>query len=177
MMGSRKNKKTVCELKKNCPACSYPIIPREKHECYKRHFKNCNQNMPVNHLCYMVALQGVVAPSNRVLYVLYDFETTQDTRYSEKATEHVPNLVCVQQFCSQCEDVADIEQDCPQCGKRNYSFWKDPVGDLLTYLCKPRPWANRVIAVAHNAKAFDLQFTLSRAIHFKWRPELIMNGM
>jgi hypothetical protein len=34
------------------------------------------------------------------------------------------------------------------------TFWKeDPVGDLLNYLCQPRPWANKVVAFAHNAKA------------------------
>jgi hypothetical protein len=125
----------------------------------------------------MAPLQDLVAPSNRVLYVLYDFEMTQDTRHSEKATEHVPNLVCIKQFCSQCEDNSDIDQDCEQCGKRKHSFWEDPVGDLLTYLCKSRPWANRVITIAHNAKAFDLQFILSRAIFLKWRPKLIMNGI
>jgi hypothetical protein len=30
--------------------------------------------------------------------LFYDFETTQDTKFSENATEHIPNLVCVQQF-------------------------------------------------------------------------------
>jgi hypothetical protein len=33
------------------------------------------------------------------------------------------------------------------------------------------------VAIAHNAKAFDLQFILSRTILLKWRPELIMSGM
>jgi hypothetical protein len=74
-------------------------------------------------------------PRNRLLYVFYDFETTQNKRYDEKANVHVPNLVCVQQFCSQCEDKADIEEDCIQCSIRKHSFWQDPVGDLLTYLC------------------------------------------
>jgi hypothetical protein len=48
---------------------------------------------------------------------------------------------------------------------------------LLSYLCEPRPWVNKVIAIAHNAKAFDLHFMLNRAIFLKWKPELIMNGM
>jgi hypothetical protein len=30
--------------------------------------------------------------------LLYDFETTQYTKFSENATEHITNLVCVQQF-------------------------------------------------------------------------------
>jgi len=35
---------------------------------------------------------------------------------------------------------------------------------------------NKIIAIAHNAKAFDLQFIL-KAILLKWKPELIMNGL
>ena len=58
-----------------------------------------------------------------------------------------------------------------------HSFWYDPVGDLLTYPCKPRHWANKIVAVAHNAKAFDLQFILNRAIMLKLKPEIITNGL
>jgi len=36
--------------------------------------------------------------SDKVLYVFYDFETTQNTKYSDTATLHVPDFVCVQQF-------------------------------------------------------------------------------
>jgi hypothetical protein len=85
-----------------------------------------------------------------------DFETTQYTKFSGNATEHIPNLVCVQQFCSVCE-MQDIEKDCERCGKRCHSFFDDPVGGLLSYLCEHRPWCNKVIAIAHNAKAFDSQ--------------------
>jgi hypothetical protein len=46
-----------------------------------------------------------------------------------------------------------------------HTFWEeDPVGDLLTYLCKPRPWANKVVAIAHNDKAYDHHFIINRAI-------------
>jgi len=73
--------------------------------------------------------------------------------------------------------VEDVERDCVQCGVRKHSFCDDPVGSMLSYLCEPRPWVNKVIAIAHNAKAFDLQFILNRAILLKWRPEQIMNGL
>jgi hypothetical protein len=60
---------------------------------------------------------------------------------------------------------------------RGNPFWEEnPVGDLLTYLCETRPWANKVIAIAHNAKAYDLHFILNRSIILKWQPKLIMNG-
>jgi len=48
---------------------------------------------------------------------------------------------------------------------------------MLTYLCKPRPWANKIVAIAHDAKAFDLRFNLNRVILLKWKPELIMKGL
>jgi len=51
------------------------------------------------------------------------------------------------------------------------------VGELLSYLTEPRPWANKIIAIAHNAKAFDLHFILNRAILLKCTPDLIMNGL
>jgi hypothetical protein len=52
-----------------------------------------------------------------------------------------------------CEEEPSIGQDCERCGKRKHAFWEDPVGDLLNYLCEPRPWANKMFAIAHNAKA------------------------
>ena len=50
------------------------------------------------------------------------------------------------------------------------------MGDLLTYLCEQRPWFRQTIPIAHNAKAFDLHFILSRAVLLKWRPELVVSG-
>jgi len=40
---------------------------------------------------------------DKVQYVFYDFETTQNTEYTDAAKLHVPNLVYVQQFCSRCK--------------------------------------------------------------------------
>ena len=59
--------------------------------------------------------------------------------------------------------------------RNSKTVWDDPVGDL-SYLCEPRPWVKQIIAIAHNAKAFDLHFILSRAVLLKWRPELVMSG-
>jgi len=80
-----------------------------------------------------------VLPANadKVLYVFHDFETTRNKRYSDTAKAHVPNLVCVKQFCASCEDV-ECDVDCERYGKRRPSFWDDPVGDLANLsLCAP----------------------------------------
>jgi len=50
-------------------------------------------------------------------------------------------------------------------------------GGRLSYLNEPRPWANKILATAHNGKAFDLHFIPNRAILVKWNPEFIMNGL
>ena len=47
--------------------------------------------------------------------------------------------------------------------------------DLLNYLCEPLPLASKIVAIAHNAKAFDLHFILIMAILLKWKPDLITN--
>jgi hypothetical protein len=109
--------------------------------------------------------------------VFYDFETTQETKVSDSATVHIPNLVCLQQFCSLCEKEPDIDVDCVLCDRRRQSFFDYPVGDLLTYLCKQRPWCEKVVAIAHDAEGFDAQFFLERAILLKCNPELILNGL
>ena len=68
-------------------------------------------------------------------------------------------------------------EDCQRCGKRKRSFWTDPLGDLISFTFKSRPWADRVVAIAHNAKAFDLLFVLNRLVRMKLLPEhLILNG-
>ena len=48
---------------------------------------------------------------------------------------------------------------------------------MLTYLCEPRTWASKIVAIAHNAKAFDLHFILHREIMLKWKTEIITNDL
>jgi hypothetical protein len=64
--------------------------------------------------------------------------------FSDSATMHVPNLVCLQQFCMLCEMQSNIDMDCIRCGKRRLSFFEDPVSDLLSHLCEPGPWCKKV---------------------------------
>ena len=88
----------------------------------------------------------------------------------------MPNLVCVQHFCARCEYMEDCIV-CERCGRRRHYFWDESVGVLLTYICEPRPWANKIVAIAHNAISFDILFFLNRVIMQKWKPELITNGL
>ena len=141
----------VCELKRNCVTCGELIVADKKHECGKHFCKVCFVNREVGHVYYMKPLKNVLPSSDRKLYVFYDFETTQNRRYSETAKVHGPNLICIQQFCSRYDGVEDCEQNCEQCGIRKHSFWDTPLGDLLSYFCEPTNWVRQIIAIAHNA--------------------------
>jgi hypothetical protein len=81
-----------------------------KHECFKRFCSNCMCNKETGHLCYITPLSPEMPSSDKVLYVFYDFQTTQNTKVTESATVRVPNLVCVQQFCTLCEAEPDIDR-------------------------------------------------------------------
>ena len=105
--------------------------------------------------------------TKNVLYVFYDFQPTKDTKRSDTSNEHVPNLVNLQKFYFQCENLWDIEQDFIQCDKRMHSFWDDPVGDMLSYMSEFLHWVGKIIVNAHNAKDFDHHFILNRAILLK----------
>ena len=82
----------------------------------------------------MQPLKNELPRSDDVLLVFYDFEITQDTKFSENATEHVPIPACWQQFCTNCEILDDIDTDCARYGRRRHSFFEDPIGDLLSSL-------------------------------------------
>ena len=68
-------------------------------------------------------------------------------------------------------------QQCVKCGTRKLSFSDDPVGDMLSYLCEPRPWLKNIVAIAHNAIGFHLNFILSRATFLKLQLEVFWNGL
>jgi len=125
----------------------------------------------------MQPLKNDLPRCDDVLFLFYDFETTQETNLSENPTEHILIVVSLQQFCMACEMQADIDTDCERCGRRRHSFYEVPVADLLSYLCKLQPWCNEVVAIEHNAKAFDSQFILKRAILLKWNPQIILSGL
>jgi hypothetical protein len=69
---------------------------RNSRKSYQSYCTNCACNWETG---YMTPLEPEQPSSDKVLYVLYDFETTQSTLFSETAPVHAPYLVCVQQVC------------------------------------------------------------------------------
>ena len=121
----------------------------------------------------MAVLSKSLPSSAKVLYVLYDIETNQDTVFTATSFMHVPNLLCAQQFCAARINVESVDTPCNVCGIRKWSFWERPVEEFIDYLCKPRENIDKIVAIAHNAKSFDSQFLLNHMIKRKWTPNII----
>ena len=67
----------------------------EIHECNKVFCAICTQNRDIGHLCYMRPLKDVLPITcDKVLSEFFYFETTQNMRFSDKPTLHVPDLAC-----------------------------------------------------------------------------------
>jgi hypothetical protein len=46
----------------------------------------------------------------------------------------------------------------------------------MNYLIRDRPFCDKIIAIAHNARPYDLMVILDYAVKSGWLPDLILNG-
>jgi hypothetical protein len=84
-------KKSGCERMRCCGSCGSLITGQHIHECNKMFCRTCKKNMPIPQ-------KNESPPDVKVQFVFYDFETTENIRFSDTATQHVPNVVCVKIF-------------------------------------------------------------------------------
>jgi hypothetical protein len=76
----QENKKSVCERKRFCPSCNEFMEPSRKHECDKPYCGTCKAYKEKQHFSYRQPLMYVLPSGDGILFVFYDFETTQDTQ-------------------------------------------------------------------------------------------------
>jgi hypothetical protein len=67
-----------------------------------------------------------------------------------------------------------MDVDWRRCGERKQNFWIDPVGDLISYTLKTGQRADMIVAIAYNARAFELLFLLNCLVRMKSLPELLI---
>jgi hypothetical protein len=72
--------KVICERRRVCSTCDDGISPKVKHECLKKFCANCKKHRETGHLCFMKQLVNNLPRSDNVLFVFYDFETTQEKK-------------------------------------------------------------------------------------------------
>ena len=93
--------KLVCQWREVWRNCSYLVTLDTKNECFKKFCNYCYKNQPGGHFCYMAALKPSKL-SDRVFYVFFDAECTQDHERHNGSFVHVSNFICAQQMCSKC---------------------------------------------------------------------------
>ena len=91
--------KLVCKWRQVCRNCSFRVTSDSKHECFKRFCTYCYKNQPSGHFWYMAQLKPSKL-TDRVFYVFFDTECTQDLEWHDGSFEHIPNLICALQMCS-----------------------------------------------------------------------------
>ena len=169
------NGKLVCQWRQVCRNCNYSVTTDLKHECFKKFCNICNKKQPSGHFCYVAPLKPSKLSDN-FLYVFFGTECTQDLEKLDGSFEYVPNLICAQQMCSNCEAVDEMSVDCEKCGKRIHVLWQGPVGKFINYLRQSRTFADMVYIISHNSREYDAQFLLRRFLELRWTPQLIMDG-
>ena len=119
----------------------------------------------------MSPLKNVLPIGDRVQY---GFETIQNTRYSDRATVDVHNLVCVRQLCRGAKMMNTWRVTSCDVSKGNTRFGT-PRSKACYLICVNR--ASGYNAIAHNAMAFVRNFNQNRVVLLKGLPEMIMIGM
>ena len=123
------------------------------------------------------AKEGENSDSKQV-FIFFDFECRQDMKVSENKHglifKHVPNLCVAQRVCEDC--VMQKEYACPTCGIREHIFRGDDTADsFCEWLLSGEEHAG-VIAIAHNARAYDAQFIQDYCFRNAIAPNVILNG-
>ncbi|KYN17055.1 hypothetical protein ALC57_10675 [Trachymyrmex cornetzi] len=68
---------------------------------------------------------------------------------------------------------------CCWCGVREFVFRHDPVKEFVDFATRTSKYFNKIICIAHNAKAFDAQFILKYIVEQSGiiqEPRIILNG-
>ena len=99
---------------------------------------------------------------DRDAFVFYDFETRQDETLeeTENVRIHVPTLCVAQQICKVCAGIETMSLRCRWCGVREFVFSRDPIKEFVDFATRSSKYLKKFICIAHNAKAFDVQFIL-----------------
>ena len=130
------NRKTVCEQKRNCTNCG-SLLTLKKHEFFKPYCVNCLQNRD---------LLGFWKHSR---YKILRFGNSTRSKFGLPST------------------ILFAVWDSSWYRRRLWAFWKEKTLVLRRRSCRRSHlslWCKRVVAIVQNARGYDAQFILQRAI-------------
>lgn len=171
---------TVCQQLQICENCFLFIDTRRKgaipHVCTDKWCSVCSRRVSEDHQCYIQKFNK--SPPEKWVLIFYDFETTCEESYrgSDDTFVHKPNLCVANQICYKCYNCGDGE--CENCTQRTRVFeGYSCVKDFVDFVEEYRPYSrNKVTAIAHNAKSFDLHFIMNEMLSREKPVKLILGG-
>ena len=185
-----KEKDIVCDKVKKCLFCERKlttargVVNLAEHKCGFSDCRNCGEYCDMNiHECFMQKKQckggnctgeHTVDENGKELicyacqtrtenYIFYDFEATQESGI------HKVNWVDCQDFEGQISNFKTIETFCEFVFAEHKD---DPDDEEEEGIQKHRVYT----FIAHNAKAYDLQFVLKYCVEHQIKPYCIFNG-
>lgn len=166
-------KNSICEKIKRCISCLKTHTNRF-HVCGEIFCKTCNNHVSSPHLCFMSPLGP--RRDEKLLFIFYDLETTQEKIINENDIQHVPNLCVFKQCCYQCLD--SDKTVCNTCGLRLQVLTGDEIIEgFMHHILNLRRKFKKIIIMAHNGQSYDHQFILNHILtKTDLIPELIMRG-
>lgn len=171
----------VCEKIRYCNDCPKLITSNAKHDCNAFYCKICRKERPYQHQCFVPVYESPKKQRAHA-YILFDFETIQESKVLLGDLYHTPNLCVSNIVCDACINISDDDFNCDECGERVQIFKRDPensnavVDNFLAYVFL-KSQTFRITAIAHNAKSFDSIFILRRIFDTqKVKPFMIFTG-
>lgn len=203
--GSRPSSRSICEQVYKCK-CKQLIDTRitgtkKKHKCNEAYCERCKCSvLKRKHQCFIKPLpklpnqkgKGSKIKGNKQKgesvdskkdgkqkFIFFDFECRQDTDVGDNQHgcifKHTPNLCVALRVCGECHDRPN--EICGRCGIREHVFRGEGTLDkFCEWLLGVDENHKGVIAIAHNAKAYDTQFIQEFCHRNGITPKVLMNG-
>lgn len=114
--------KKKCLNVRICAKCliRHKYDKKNPHVCGIKYCSIFKKMTPIRHECYIPTIEVKEIKEKKLLFVFYDFETTQSTPLHGdiRKIQHNVNFCVTQHVCGLCCHLDEIEQGCGNCGTR-----------------------------------------------------------
>ncbi|RWS00566.1 uncharacterized protein B4U79_10504, partial [Dinothrombium tinctorium] len=190
------NLNKLCGKFSKCVKCS-KTVRGKTHECFTRKCLSCKDKIIEGkvHDCFVLPTdQKKLSAQDKQLkiFVFYDFESCL-MECKDGKQKHIPNLCIAQTVCNECWDsksrtIKNIQCSTCKFGRvtfyglnacNQFCIWMFSTLNSHAYNIQRErnlKYAINIIAFAHNAKAYDLQFVLKYLVNNNKNPDIVRNG-
>ena len=162
-------KNGLCRYLKACKECGKTFHSFNEHKCGYVMCKVCNEKKPKDHKCYIRPLKNKndAEEGKNLQYIFYDFESMLIDNI------HVPMLCVAHKVCDDCITFPMNSKECECQRERKIFQGSNTLKEFGDWVWNGRK--EKVIAMAHNAQAYDLHFIMQYVHDQGKKPSVILN--